>query len=71
MAHSFDYHVEAVVFPMSDPMTHAENRMSNDSRGLTKDCWFRAADAQIKRYEIPSHDEGFDTILYLEKDWKL
>jgi len=68
LGRSLDVPVHCVVFEFFDAETHGKRRMADDGRGYDLDYWTRAAQAHINRYEPPTVEEGFDTVV--TQPWK-
>ncbi len=65
IANSCNVDIDAVVFPMVDPLFHAECRFRSDNRGLSLGTWERIALAHKKKYSWPTKQEGFHAVFEL------
>jgi predicted kinase len=63
LGHSLDVPVHAVIFEFFDAEIHGRRRTEDDPRGWDLAYWTKVAQAHIDRYEIPTVEEGFDTVV--------
>lgn len=66
-AKNFNYELVALEFPRLDKETAVNRRMENPHDTYNKEIWEMVWDKFESRYEEPSHQEGFDVIVKLEK----
>jgi predicted kinase len=55
----------AIVFPMETARIHASRRMAHDNRGFGFDYWLKVAQNMSDKFEPPTTEEGFNSIVYL------
>lgn len=63
LGRSLDVPVHCVQFEMFEPKVHAQRRMESDNRGWSLEYWTDVAQSHFDRYEKPTIEEGFDTVV--------
>ena len=64
IAKSFDVSCEAIVFPVDEPLIHAQRRFDNDVRGHNLGYWQDVAIFHAKQYVEPSRQRGLARFLH-------
>ncbi len=64
LAESLDLPVEATVFPNMGHMEHARRRAAADPRGQNVEWWRQAAMRHESEWEVPTQEEGFDSVTW-------
>lgn len=63
LAHAYNAHAVAVVFPRFSPKEHASRRFNSDGRGHSEKYWIEVAKARASRYDAPTEQEGFAAVV--------
>ena len=59
IARAMEFESALILFPFTEPRTHALRRASHDMRGYTFEYWNKVAEAHISQYEPPEIDECY------------
>ena len=60
------YSTTALVMPRLDKQTCVNRRIAGDSRNTSKEVWENVWDKFDNQYEVPTLEEGFDYIQFIE-----
>jgi hypothetical protein len=63
LGRSLDISVHCILFEVFEPEIHAQRRFDSDNRGWSLEYWKDVAQSHYDRYEPPTIEEGFDTVV--------